>query len=574
MMLLSVLLVAALASAKCFEPSVAHPLPEYDPNDPLLQSAFESIGTALTVAVAAPEYASTSFSVEITSSKESLWSHHHTARERNTSRPDIERVNGDALYRIASITKAFTVLGILYQHEAGNLSLDSTVNKYIEELGEKSEGGVPWKDITLRSLASQLSGIPREFAQGDLINSDKWVLDPQHLGLPPVSRKGLIKCAEYSPNYETPCTLHDLLDALRSKAPLFAPNQKSTYSNIAFELLGLVIERVSNQSFESYINEAVFKPLNMSTSTLSLPPDSAGVIPLEPQYWDADEGIQSPTGGIYSSTSDLSKFLRYILQQFNAITHAINWIHPVSPSRGLHSFYGMPWEIFQTDRILKDSKRTVRFITKSGGLPGYTSIIMTIPEYDLGITILLAGPPYFFSKIQEIVTVAIVRAAEELSIRQLNKRYTGTYASTNSSLNSSMTLASDHRGLVITKWISNSTDVLETVGSKLLMLKHWYAQLVPTLLYREEKGQKGEEWRVQVSEERSEGVGEIWDDFCMTNIDGPLYAGVGFNELVFWDQGKEGTFRKLELSAFRANLTRVEDGDDGFSQDEEEVLEL
>jgi CubicO group peptidase (beta-lactamase class C family) len=172
MVILFPLVFVALASAKCFEPANAHPPPEYDPHDPLLQSAFESITTALTIAVAAPELASVSFSVEVTCSKQSLWSLHHTARDRNTSRPDIPQVNGDALYRIASITKTFTVLGILYQHAAGNLSLDDTVNKYLPELGDKSDGGIPWKDITLRSLASQLSGIPREcmsFDQHQLI---------------------------------------------------------------------------------------------------------------------------------------------------------------------------------------------------------------------------------------------------------------------------------------------------------------------------------------------------------------------------------------------------------------------
>jgi CubicO group peptidase (beta-lactamase class C family) len=159
---LSPFLLLALASAKCFEPTIAHPPPQYDVRDPLLQDAFESINTALTVAVAAPEFDRTSFSVEITSSEETLWSQHHTARERNASRPDIPKVNGDALYRIASITKTFTVLGILYQHAAGNLSLDAPVNTYLEELGETSNGGIPWKDITLRSLASQLSGLPRD----------------------------------------------------------------------------------------------------------------------------------------------------------------------------------------------------------------------------------------------------------------------------------------------------------------------------------------------------------------------------------------------------------------------------
>lgn len=162
MVLLLALLIAALASAKCFEPNIAHPPPEYDVHDPLLQEAFESINTALMVAVAAPEFARTSVSIEVTSSKETLWSQHHTARERNASRPDIPMVNGDALYRIASITKTFTVLGILYQHAAGNVSLDAAVNTYLQELGEKSDGGIPWKDITLRSLASQLGGLPRE----------------------------------------------------------------------------------------------------------------------------------------------------------------------------------------------------------------------------------------------------------------------------------------------------------------------------------------------------------------------------------------------------------------------------
>jgi CubicO group peptidase (beta-lactamase class C family) len=162
MVLLYILLLAAGASAVCHEASISHPLPDFDPNDAVLKHAFASIDTDLESAIADPEFAATSFSVEITSSKESLWAKHHTARERNASRPSIPEVNGDALYRIASITKTFTVLGILYQHEAGNLSLDDAVDKYIKELKEDREGTIAWKDITLRSLASQLSGIPRE----------------------------------------------------------------------------------------------------------------------------------------------------------------------------------------------------------------------------------------------------------------------------------------------------------------------------------------------------------------------------------------------------------------------------
>lgn len=64
-------------------------------------------------------------------------------------------VDGDSQFRIASVTKAFTALGLLYQHAAGNLSLDDPVDGYIAELRDDG-GAIRWNGITLRSLASQL----------------------------------------------------------------------------------------------------------------------------------------------------------------------------------------------------------------------------------------------------------------------------------------------------------------------------------------------------------------------------------------------------------------------------------
>ncbi|KAJ8115022.1 hypothetical protein OPT61_g3233 [Boeremia exigua] len=554
-MLVHLIAIAAVTYAKCFEPNVAHPLPRYDADDALLKHAFAEIDAAVLSAVSAPEYSSTSFSIEVTSSKQTLWSKYHTADERNRSRPDIPEVNGDALYRIASITKTFTVLGILYQEKAGHLSLDDPVGKFITELEEPQNGTLPWKDITLRSLASQLSGIPREFAQGDIINAQLGVPDPITWGLPPVSRDGLIDCDEYSPGYDKPCNEGDLLNAVKSQIPVFAPNQQSTYSNVAFELLGVVLERVTGQDYRSYIENTIFKPLNMTKSTLFRPSDKAGVIPSGDHYWDVDEGIQSPTGGIYSSSKDLSKYLRYILAKYNGLTHALNWFNPVSPSRGSNSFYGIPWEIYHTDRVLQDSRRTVRFITKGGGLPGYTSIIILAPEYDLGFTILVAGNRHLLLQLQNIVT-SFIRSAEKLAIRQLQDHYAGTYASSDPSLNSSVTLVGDCRGLVVTEFISNSSDLLRTGLISQWIPRDGFPQLIPTLLYRNAEDQTGEEWRLQPVDDRLHSGHEIWDDYCITDVDGPLYAAVPLNNVVFWNQDKDGSFKTLELSAFRVNLTR------------------
>lgn len=360
----------------------------------------------------------------------------------------------------------------------------------------------------------------------------------------------------------------DLLNAVKSQRPIFAPNQQSTYSNVAFELLGIVLERVSGRHYQSYIDDVIFKPLNMSKSTLSVPPDEAGVIPCGENYWDVDEGIQSPTGGIYSSSTDLSNYLRFVLTKYNGLTHALNWFNPASPSRGLNSFYGIPWEIYHTDRVLSESRRTVRFITKGGGLPGYTSIIIIAPEYDLGFTILVAGNSKLLSKLQNIVT-SFVRTAEKIAIGQLQNRYAGTYVSSDPNLNSSVTLVGDSRGLVVAKFVSNSSDILSTGP-----ISHWipqpgFAQVIPTLLYRDAQGQKGEEWRVQPVSDRTQGEREIWDDFCITDVEGPLYAAVPINSFVFWDQGKNGKFNTLELSGFRANLTRASEADSIYGENTE-----
>lgn len=160
--LLTLAPVLSLANAACYHTSPAFPLPEFDPSDPILRAAFARINSAASILVAAPEFDGHSYSIEVTSSNQSLWSAHHTAREKNKDGRGVDEVDGDTLYRIASITKTFTVLGLLYEAAAGNLSLDDTVDIYLGDLSGKKGGQIPWKDITLRSLASQLSGIPRE----------------------------------------------------------------------------------------------------------------------------------------------------------------------------------------------------------------------------------------------------------------------------------------------------------------------------------------------------------------------------------------------------------------------------
>jgi hypothetical protein len=253
------------------------------------------------------------------------------------------------------------------------------------------------------------------------------------------------------------------------------------------------------------------------------------VLPVGDNYWDVDEGVQNPTGGIYSSSNDMSKFLRYILTHYNAIATGVNWLMPASWSAGMENFYGMPFEIFRPDNILPDSRRPVTFATKSGGLPGYVTLITVMPEYGLGITVLVGCDwecSALLLSIQEIVSINLVRAAEQQIWKDIEKKYTGSYSAAGFGLNSSLSLSCSAKfGLVITSFISNGTDVLNHVlpGELVDDSRKWRIQLVPTSLFKNESSKEGEIWRGLPAYERDPDRG-IWDLAGTTDVEGPMVS--------------------------------------------------
>ena len=261
--------------------------------------------------------------------------------------------------------------------------------------------------------------------------------------------------------------------------------------------------------------------------------------------------MQNPTGGLYSTSSDLSLYLRYILTHYNGLHTGFNWLQPASFSTGSSSYYGMPWEIYRTPALFPLRSLPVTFFTKGGALPGYVSIIALAPEYDLGITILVGGNATLLPKLGETVSVPLIEAADEIAGLELKDRYTGTYTTTE--LNSTLTLAhTPAKGLYVDRWISNGTDIFSSLSQIFpgRMDGGTRLQLVPTLLYVDEERQSGERWRVLlVPAERRESMG-VWDDFCMTDMSIGMYDGQPLIEFVFWEE-------EVELIAFRIRLAKV-----------------
>ncbi|KAK5073968.1 hypothetical protein LTR64_006891 [Lithohypha guttulata] len=542
-----------------FPPNISHPA-----HTKLLSHTTAKLSSHLNRLISSYEYNTTSFSVEVTSQTETLLSLHHTARERSTLyHGGAKVINDTTCYRIASITKSFTVLALFQLQEVGKLNLDDSILTYLPDLN--GTGHLPWKDITIHSLASQNAGLPRDFAQDDYVNHPEV---PDKLGLPrldPHSKqyRDLPSCDEMV-NYTRSCDEDDFLDWIKRIQPTFAPNQRSSYSNINFDLLGLVIGNVTGMSYERYVTEHILEPLGLTSGTgFEAPPDAQAAIAKGIEYyWSFYIGVQNPTGGLYANTKDMSIWLRYALSTFNAHAHgALNWFQPTSWSDGLSTFYGMPWEIFRaktSDIIDSKSDRALTFITKGGGLPGYTSWIVMIPEYSIGITVLVAGNSKAMSEIAHIVIREMVALAEEIVLKELHSQYVGQYVDHVNNDTTMVIKVSETNGLYVDSWTSNGTDVKKG-------LKDFFSQdgsdivlhLSPTLLYANQKGQQGERWRILLRK-ASTGRPEkpsVWDKFCVADVELFMYGGVAMNELVFW-KGEDGATDEIEPVAYRTSLKR------------------
>ncbi|HVU55035.1 MAG TPA: serine hydrolase domain-containing protein [Puia sp.] len=194
-------------------------------------------------------------------------------------------------FRMASVTKQFTAMGIFLLEKEGRLSFDDPIGRWLPELPTRVG-----QQVMIRHLLTHTSGIldyePLAYEHDSIFPSPilRQVLDSNVLHL---------------------LSTHDSL--------YFMPGSKFQYSNSGFCLLALIIERVSHQPFASFLKERVFLPLHMDHSivyeegqsidhrAMGFARDSAGRI------FPSDQSLTSATkgdGGVYTSVSDYSKWIK------------------------------------------------------------------------------------------------------------------------------------------------------------------------------------------------------------------------------------------------------------------------
>ena len=135
----------------------------------------------------------------------------------------------NSVFDCGSIAKEFTAMGILLLKDKGLISYSDSLRKFFPQL--------PYTNVTIQQLLTHTSGMPDGFA--------------------------LVE--EYFDHGKTAVN-DDLIGLLENKKPalLFTPGTNVMYSGTGFNLLASIIEKISGQSHETYMDEEVFKPLNMT----------------------------------------------------------------------------------------------------------------------------------------------------------------------------------------------------------------------------------------------------------------------------------------------------------------------
>ena len=184
-------------------------------------------------------------------------------------------------FRLGSITKQFTSACVFLLQERGKLKIDDPVKKYMPD------APAAWDKITIYNLLTHTSGIP-----------------------------SFTSFPDYHSTEATPTTPEQLVARFRDKPLEFQPGEKWNYSNSGYVLLGYLIEKISGQTYEKFVQENIFTPFGMKDSGYDS--NSEIIVHRASGYTPGKEGVENAgyidmtiplsAGALYSTTEDLLRW--------------------------------------------------------------------------------------------------------------------------------------------------------------------------------------------------------------------------------------------------------------------------
>jgi CubicO group peptidase (beta-lactamase class C family) len=285
-------------------------------------------------------------------------------------------VNADTRFGIASNTKAFTAIAVGMLVEEGKLAWDAPVVNYLPQF-------MMWdswvtRQITVRDLLVHRSGLG--LGAGDLL----W----------------------WPPSTYTP---PEIMRRLRYIEPATSFRSAYAYDNVLYLVAGQLIQAVSGQTWADFVTNRIIRPVGMkeTTTTHAAAADAQGNVAATHARVDGvvrvvkpfSDPNTDPAGGINAGANDMARWMiaqldsgrvgdtrlwtqRTTRQQWSVVTPLGAGPAPKELAPYSSNFQGYGLGFFLRDY------RGLKMVTHTGGLPGYVSLLMMIPEQKLGVVVL------------------------------------------------------------------------------------------------------------------------------------------------------------------------------------------
>jgi CubicO group peptidase (beta-lactamase class C family) len=290
-------------------------------------------------------------------------------------------------FRMASHSKLFTATAIMQLREQGKLRLDDPVSKHLPWFQVKpAEPDAP--PITIEDLVTHSSGLPREAGP-------HWT------------------------TYEFP-TQDELRNLLPERQAAFPPEVRWKYSNLAYSIVGMIIEKVSGEKWADYIHKHIYEPLGMNASSVDqdvsglavgygrrMPDGSRELMP----FVDA-RGMGAATG-ITSTVEDMAKF---VSAQFRKGQMGGRQILSTASLRDMHRVRMLESNWTQGNAIgfAVRRMRDKVYVGHGGGYPGYTTQTWIQLDDKVGVIVLTntndSNPSDIAMQLMNSVGEAVVKA--------------------------------------------------------------------------------------------------------------------------------------------------------------------
>ncbi|EDX82383.1 beta-lactamase, putative [Synechococcus sp. PCC 7335] len=293
-----------------------------------------------------------------------------------------EPVTSETAYAIGSVAKSFTSTAILQLRDSGLLDLDDPVQQYLPwfQVADKAASA----QITIRQLLTHTSGLPG--SSHGVVWQDRQRIRP---------------------------SLEQGVRALKDVHLSSAPGTQFEYANMGYSILGMVVEAVSNQSYDSYLQTQILEPLQMTNSATQLdrvarldvatPYDTLFGFSVKASPPEKTMGSYlGPAGGtLHSTAADMARYVMVHLGTLplpNLSETSLTEAHFGDRKIGQNTFYGFAWSSMEVDGV--------PLIAHNGNTNGSSSAIFLLPEQNIGgILIIGAGT----SGLQDQIGLGIVK---------------------------------------------------------------------------------------------------------------------------------------------------------------------